>query len=109
MGYGNSKTPSMQRRLGSATLSRLVFPRESNPNFPWEKFHWDNTVLKKKLFIAQIATLLILSSVQLSSVQFVDRLGRPGGCDGLSSRDSLPVDTLRKLYVGETQANKSEI
>ena len=35
--YGNTKTPSSQRRLGSATLSQLAFPEESNPNFPWEK------------------------------------------------------------------------
>ena len=41
----------MPRRLGSATLSYLAFPGESNPNFPWEKSHWDNTVVKsKKLF-----------------------------------------------------------
>ena len=36
----------MHRRLGSATLSQLAFPRESNPNFPWEKSHWDNTAVK---------------------------------------------------------------
>ena len=34
--------------LGSATLSQLAFPGENNPNFPWEKFHWDNTVVKKR-------------------------------------------------------------
>ena len=40
----------MHPRLGSATLSQLAFPVEGNPNFPWVKFHWDNTVsdLKKK-------------------------------------------------------------
>ena len=27
---------------------QLAFPRESNPNFPWEKSHWDNTVVKSK-------------------------------------------------------------
>ena len=36
----------MHSRLGSATLSQLAFPGESNPNFPWEKSHWNNTVLK---------------------------------------------------------------
>ena len=46
--YGNTKTPSMHSRLGSATLSQLAFPRESNLNFPWEKSHLDNTVVKKK-------------------------------------------------------------
>ena len=40
------KTPSMHRRLGSATLSQLAFPREGNPNFPWQKFYLDNTVAK---------------------------------------------------------------
>ena len=46
--YGNTKTPSMHSRMGSATLSQLAFPGESNPNFPWEKSHWDNTVVKTK-------------------------------------------------------------
>ena len=44
--YGNTKTPSMYRRLGSATPSQQAFPREGNPNFPWEKPHWDNTVVE---------------------------------------------------------------
>ena len=38
----------MHCRLGSATLLQLAFPGEGNLNFPWEKFHWDNTVVKKK-------------------------------------------------------------
>ena len=42
--YGNTKTPSMHLRLASATLSQLAFPRESNPNFPWEQSQWDNTI-----------------------------------------------------------------
>ena len=29
-----------------ARLSQLAFPGESNPNFPCEKSHWDNTVVK---------------------------------------------------------------
>ena len=29
-------------------LLQLAFTRESNPNFPWEKSQWDNTVVKKK-------------------------------------------------------------
>ena len=49
MDYGNTKIPSMQGRLGSMTLSQLAFPREGNPNFPWEKSHWDNTVVKRLL------------------------------------------------------------
>ena len=48
MDRGNTKTPSMHRRLGRATLSWLAFPGESDLNFPWEKSHWDNTVFKKK-------------------------------------------------------------
>ena len=42
------ETPSMLCRLGSATLSQLAFPGEDNPNFPWEKSHWDYTAVKKK-------------------------------------------------------------
>ena len=40
-----TNTPSMHRRLGSATLSQVALPRESNPNFPWEKSYEDNTVV----------------------------------------------------------------
>ena len=47
-GFGNTKTFSMHSRLSSVTLSQLAFPGESNPNFPWEKSHWDNTVVKSK-------------------------------------------------------------
>ena len=46
--YRNTKTPSMHRRLGSATLSQVAFPRENNPDFPWEKSQWDNAAVKKK-------------------------------------------------------------
>ena len=46
--YGNTKTPSMHRRLGSATLSKLALPGERNPNFPWEKSQCENTVVKGK-------------------------------------------------------------
>ena len=35
----NTETPSMHRRMGSATLSQLAFPMEGNPNFPWDKSH----------------------------------------------------------------------
>ena len=40
------KTSSMHPRLGSATLMQLASPGEGNPNFPWEKSHWDNAVVK---------------------------------------------------------------
>ena len=43
--YGDTKTRSLHRRLGSATLSQMAFPRESNPSFSWEKSEWDNTVV----------------------------------------------------------------
>ena len=39
----------MHRRFSSATLSRLAFPGEGNPNFPWEKSHWDSCKKKKKV------------------------------------------------------------
>ena len=48
------KHPAYTLGLGSAPLSQMAFPGESNPNFPWEKSHWDNTVVKsifKKLFV----------------------------------------------------------
>ena len=45
MDYGKNKTPSMHHRLGRATLSWQVFPRESKLIFPWKKSHWDNTVV----------------------------------------------------------------
>ena len=44
--YGNNRIFNMRRRLSCATLSQLAFLGESNPNFPWEKSHWDNTVQK---------------------------------------------------------------
>ena len=50
MDSGNSQTPSMHRRLDSATVSQLAFPRESIPEFPTgeiavrqyscERIHW---------------------------------------------------------------------
>ena len=59
--YGNTKTPSMHHRLGSATLSQLAFPRESNLNFPWEKSHLDNTVVKKKKKVKKMLQWLIFN------------------------------------------------
>ena len=38
----------MHGRLGSATLSQLAFPGESNLNFPCQKSQQDNTVVKGK-------------------------------------------------------------
>ena len=38
--------------MGSATLSQLVFPGESSPNFPSEKSHRDNTVVKKAFTVS---------------------------------------------------------
>ena len=48
MDYGNTETPSMHRRLGSTILSQLAFPGEGDPDFPWEKSQWDDTVVKKE-------------------------------------------------------------
>ena len=55
--YGNTKTPSMHCRLGSAILSQLAFPGEGYPNFPREKSHWDNTVVKSKCKSIVVATI----------------------------------------------------
>ena len=48
----NTTIPSMHCWVGIATLSQLTFPGEGNLNFPWEKSHWDNIVVKsiKKSF-----------------------------------------------------------
>ena len=54
--------------LGSATLSQLAFPGESNPNFPWEKSQWDNTVVKKKkkfMLGMRYNTLMVLSLIHI--------------------------------------------
>ena len=48
--YGNTRTPNIHLRLGSATLSQLAFPGEGNPNFPWGKFHWSNTDVRKEVY-----------------------------------------------------------
>ena len=48
MDFGNTKTPSMHCRLGSATLLLMAFPRESDLDFPWEKSQRDNRVVLKK-------------------------------------------------------------
>ena len=48
MDYGNTKAPSMHRRLGIATLSQLAFPEESGPNFPLQKSQRNNTVITGK-------------------------------------------------------------
>ena len=42
------QTPSLHRRLSSATLSQLAFHGESNPIFPWETSYWDNTVVNSQ-------------------------------------------------------------
>ena len=57
MDYANTETPSMHRRLGSATLSQLVFPGEGNLNFPREKSLWDNTVVKSPVEKSWINTV----------------------------------------------------
>ena len=36
----------MHPRLGSTTLLQLAFPREDNPDFLLDKFHWDDTVVE---------------------------------------------------------------
>ena len=41
------KNTSMHRRLGSATLSQLTFPGESNTKLPWDLFQWDNAEVCK--------------------------------------------------------------
>ena len=45
----------MHPGLGSATLLQLAFPWEGNPNFPWEKSHWNNTAVKKSFLKSKLA------------------------------------------------------
>ena len=49
--YGNTKTPIMHPTLRGTTLSQLAFSGEGNPNFPSKKSHWDNTFVKKNIFL----------------------------------------------------------
>ena len=42
------------------TVSQLAFPREGNPNFPWRKSHWDNTVVKSKRKVVIIIIVIIM-------------------------------------------------
>ena len=44
-----TKTPSVNCSLGSATLSQLAFHRESNPNFSWNESQWNNRAVKCKM------------------------------------------------------------
>ena len=55
----------MHRRLGNATLA-AGFPRESNQNFPFQKFQWDNTVVKILLTI-----IIIINFCPLGSFNFI--------------------------------------
>ena len=43
--YGNTKTLGMHYSLGSTTIA-AGFLGEGNPDFLWEKFQWDNTLVK---------------------------------------------------------------
>ena len=50
-----------------AWLSQLAFPGEGNPNFPWEKSHWDDNIVKsKKVFKKNVSTLYPLLSESLT-------------------------------------------
>ena len=49
MDYGNTKTTSMHNRLGSATLSKLAFPGEKQPEFPMAEIplgHYNTVVVE---------------------------------------------------------------
>ena len=45
----------MHRGLGRVTLEVLAFPWEGNPDFPWDKSYWDNTVVLKNAVIREMA------------------------------------------------------
>ena len=48
MDYGNTRIPSIHRRLGSTTLSQLAFPREKQPKFPMGEVSMGQHKCKKK-------------------------------------------------------------
>ena len=50
----------MHCRLGSVNLLQLVFPGERNPNFPWEKSQWANTIVNFLIFFNSVAAALFL-------------------------------------------------
>ena len=50
----------MHGRLGSTTLSRLVFHRESNPNFPWKKSQWENKIVRIIIIMIMIIIIIII-------------------------------------------------
>ena len=64
----------MHLRLFSVILSQLAFCRESNWNFQWEKFQWNNTVVKKECL-----------SLTLKY--------HTKGSDGLAAAAVLPINT----------------
>ena len=53
----------MHPRLGSATLSQLAFSGEGNPNIPWQKSHWEITVVKvlNKNFFKKVSINVMIS------------------------------------------------
>ena len=67
MDYGNTKTPRMYRRLGSATMSQLAFPGESDPNFHGRNPNGTIQVLKKKKSVQY--ALVFVNMVLLGSTR----------------------------------------
>ena len=47
-----------------ARLLQLAFSGESNPNFPWEKSHWDNTVVNFYYFFFKVKDLFQILCLQ---------------------------------------------
>ena len=72
----------MHIRLGSATLSQVAFPVESNPNFPWEKSHWNDTVVKSLGFFFLRRKK---KRVRLAELCFTLAAGDNDGCSTSSS------------------------
>ena len=61
----------MHSMFGRATLSQLAFPREGNLNFPWEKSHWDNTVVKKKDVLDDMSVLMSQAYIQMENWRYL--------------------------------------
>ena len=78
----------MHPRLRSATLSQLAFPGEGNPNFLWEKSHWDNIVVKKRETI--ILFTFYNCIVPMGFIPWEIRVAFPGESQLQQSRATQP-------------------
>ena len=76
-------------------LSQLAFLRDCNPNIPWEKSHWDNTVVKseeKKEKRLLQDNCHFLSGSQTSPFSWTSLGGDDGGGDDNDNNNDYGLD-----------------